>query len=158
MEDVSLNKPDRVPRPGDQTFYFASIGTRFVALLIDGFIMFFVNSIVIGIVGFFLAASNDTFMGNAAPFGPLNFLGIILIASYITFFLGTYGQTPGKMLLRVKVVTYEGTIPSYGTALLRYVVSVFSGTIFFIGYITAFFNPQHQTWHDMAAKTYVVNV
>jgi uncharacterized RDD family membrane protein YckC len=158
MEESPMVAPQEASAAGD-TFYFASIGRRFVALLLDGFILGLISIPF----AFFPAAmttsttatySGDAMMGSAFIFAA--FFKIVLAAVYSVFFTGHFGQTPGKMIMKIKVVTYDGAIPGYAVALVRYLVSIVSSAVFLIGYLWAFFNKEHQTWHDMVAKTYVV--
>lgn len=142
-----------------ETFYFASIGRRFLALLLDG--------ILLGIITLPLSmmGASPLEIESSATFDPSiytgyfffgNFVSMAINAAYYTFFVGHFGQTPGKMIMHIKVVTYNGTTPSYATAFVRYLISILSGAVILLGYIWAFFNPKKQTWHDMVAKTYVV--
>lgn len=117
------------------SFNYATIGSRFVAVLIDG--------ILLSIVSAILFRDNPAFSG-------------ILNIAYQTYFLSRNGQTLGKQAMKVRVVTTNGEIPSVETALIRVISSYLSGAVFLIGYIWAFFNKERQTWHDLIAKTYVI--
>ena len=68
-------------------------------------------------------------------------------------------MTVGKMLLKIRVVEIESaTTPSLSVAFIRAMLRVVSETIFYIGYLMAYFNPLAQTLHDKIAKTVVVDV
>ena len=120
-----------------QTFYFASIGRRFISAIID--------SILVGLV-----------------FGLLFRIGPSLLENVFTFVYTTVmlsqfkGQTIGMRTMKIKAVNYDGSIPSVQTALIRTLVSYISGLVIGIGYIWALFNAKKQTWHDLAARTYIV--
>ena len=78
---------------------------------------------------------------------------------YGIFFAGfviAHGQTPGKALLRLRVVDQLGQKPDPLKVLLRTVVLLFSIYLFFIPLTYAFFNPQRRALHDFIAGTYVV--
>ena len=126
-----------------QTLYFAGIGSRFLALMIDGIILL--------IIGSALAAIMSSINLNFVPF-----LNLIIGIAYPIYMVGAYGQTLGKMIMRIRIVKEDGTEPDYGTAAVRFFASFLSVIILYIGYIVAFFNPQHQTWHDKIARTYVI--
>lgn len=150
----------------EKTFYFASIGRRFVAFLLDG--------IILGVITFPLNWGLNGFVLDENPlaaealtqvydprvvfttFSLVLVVGMALQALYYTWFIGHLGQTPGKMLLRIKVVNPAGEVPGYGRALVRFLIAAVISPIFFLGYIWAFFHPRRQTWHDLAANTYVV--
>ncbi len=142
-----------------ETFYFASIGRRFAALFLDGVLLALLSFplSMMSSAPMMLEPASTTFdpsMFTGYFFG--NFIAMILSAAYYTFFIGHFGQTPGKMIMKIKVVNYDGTMPSYASAFVRHLISILSGAVILLGYIWAFFNPKKQTWHDMVAKTYVV--
>jgi uncharacterized RDD family membrane protein YckC len=84
---------------------------------------------------------------------------ILLRIVYQTFFVWQSGMTLGKMFMKIKVVELEsGKSPPFLVAFLRASMRVISDSIFYLGYILAYFNPLVQTLHDKLAKTIVVNV
>jgi uncharacterized RDD family membrane protein YckC len=91
-------------------------------------------------------------------FGAAFIDGVLLIAGgYFGYFHGGTGQTPGDAALSIRVVDVEGRGPiGWGRALGRWVVSYLSGVVLLIGYLWMIWDPEKQTWHDKAARTYVV--
>ena len=87
------------------------------------------------------------------------FLYIILVKTiYQTVFIGMYGQTLGKMLMKIEVINSEYLDqPNFLEALQRALVRAVSEVAFYIGFIWANFTPLRQTWHDKFAKTLVVD-
>ncbi len=84
---------------------------------------------------------------------------LLLRVIYQTFFVWQSGMTPGKRLLKIKIIELDsGDIPSFRVALLRATLRIISDSIFYLGYIFAYFNPLVQTLHDKLAKTIVVDV
>ena len=84
---------------------------------------------------------------------------ILLKIIYQTFFVWYYGATPGKIVLKIRVVsTIDLENPAIIYALNRAIVRIISETFFYIGFLWAFTNPKRETWHDKVAKTLVVNV
>ncbi len=84
---------------------------------------------------------------------------LLLRVIYQTFFVWQSGMTPGKRLLKIKVIELDsGDIPSFQVAFLRATLRIISDSIFYLGYIFAYFNPLVQTLHDKLAKTIVVDV
>lgn len=77
---------------------------------------------------------------------------------YQTFFIWMYGATPGKMLMKVKVI-YVQTLenPSLLYSFIRACGRIVSESIAYIGFLWALFNPKRETWQDLVAKTLVVN-
>jgi uncharacterized RDD family membrane protein YckC len=85
--------------------------------------------------------------------------GTVLAITYYVFFTGYCGQTPGKMVLKLKVIRTDGGDVSYGRAALREVLGKFlSGIILGIGYFMVAFTKEKQGLHDKIADTYVVKL
>ena len=77
---------------------------------------------------------------------------------YQTFFTWYYGATPGKIIAKIKIIDFNhfGRI-SFTTALIRSFTRLISESIFYIGFIIAYYTDSRQTLHDKTAKTLVVN-
>ena len=88
-----------------------------------------------------------------------NFFIIIFIKiSYHTIFVWQSGMTLGKYITKMKVVSQDyGEIPSFNSSLMRALIRVVSETLFYIGFLMAFFNPLVQTFHDRVSKCVVVD-
>jgi uncharacterized RDD family membrane protein YckC len=84
------------------------------------------------------------------------FLSLLADMVYFTLFHGISGQTPGKMLLRLQVVTASGAPITTGTAFLRWVGYLISGLFFFLGFLWVVFDRKKQGWHDKIAMTSVI--
>ena len=83
---------------------------------------------------------------------------IILKIIYQSFFVWYYGATPGKLLLKIKVIsTIDLQNPDILYSTIRAVVRIISESLFYIGFLWALTNPKKETWHDKMAKTLVVN-
>lgn len=128
----------------------AGFWIRGVALLVDGV---FLQMAGLGL---------RVLLGNWVDFGSdkdpsLNWfiLNLILLISYNTYFVGRYAGTPGKILLRLRIVR-QGDLPmDYHLALMRYLYSFFSGITLGFGYFMAIRDPQKRTLHDRMAGTTV---
>jgi uncharacterized RDD family membrane protein YckC len=79
-----------------------------------------------------------------------------LPAAYEIFFLGTYGATLGKMLMKIKVVTPDGGRISYARATGRHFAKILSGIICYIGYLMAFWDDEKRALHDRMCGTRVI--
>jgi uncharacterized RDD family membrane protein YckC len=87
-----------------------------------------------------------------------NFLSTVLTIAYYVVFWAWHGQTPGKMIMSVRVIRTDGTGLSLGYSLLRYVGYIISGFFFGLGFLWIAFDARKQGWHDKIAATYVVKV
>ncbi|MCK5853930.1 MAG: RDD family protein [Sulfurovaceae bacterium] len=83
---------------------------------------------------------------------------ILLRFFYHLYFTWQSGQTLGKRALKIRIVEVEsGTIPSFQVALLRSGLRIISESIFYLGYLVAYFTPMVQTLHDKLSNTVVVD-
>jgi len=103
--------PEEFPDLND-TIY-PSVGKRFLALLVDGLI--FIPMMIL-----FMYINN---LGRLNAIYTSIFHGLIGI-SYHMFFLTRFGATPGKMLLKIKIVTINGQKIGLKEALLRFIVNL----------------------------------
>ena len=125
---------------GNRGATLADVGTRFLALLIDSFILSLVGGILFRLSG-----------------GVGGLAGIILGVAYQWVFLTqNRGQTPGKMLLNIRVVKTDGSQLTGTDAVIRYFGYLLNSVVLSIGWLWALFDPDRQGWHDKLAKTYVV--
>jgi uncharacterized RDD family membrane protein YckC len=116
----------------------AGFWRRFAGSIIDG--------IVVGVVETIFAV----ILGRSAGYG----VGLIVSAAYFTYFHGRTGQTPGNAVLGIRVVDVRdnpGQPIGYGRAFVRWLVSIVSAIVIFLGYLWMLWDPQKQTWHDKAA-------
>ncbi len=151
------------------TFYkYAGFWRRFIAYMIDGIIIsivLFILALIGGIAFFAGTKSNGNNAWISEMSNPEQMLSLTLWfwifstlvnIAYFTYFHGTTGKTPGKMLLGLQVVSIEGNHISFGTAFLRSVGYLVSSLIFCLGYIWIMFDNKKQGWHDKIAGTVVI--
>ena len=74
------------------------------------------------------------------------------------WFTGMHGQTPGKMVLGLHVVTHRGERPGWGSAALRATVGALGIGLAGIGMLPLFFDPARRALHDRLLRTRVVKV
>jgi uncharacterized RDD family membrane protein YckC len=84
-------------------------------------------------------------------------LGFIIGAAYQWYFLTQHrGQTPGKMLLGIRVRKTNRRKLTGADAVVRYFGYYVNTFFFLLGWIWALFDDNHQGWHDKLAGTVVV--
>jgi uncharacterized RDD family membrane protein YckC len=83
-------------------------------------------------------------------------LFIFISAVYFTYFHASTGQTPGKMLLRLKVVQIAGGEMTYVVAFLRWIGYFISALPFCLGFLWAAIDIKKQGYHDKIAGTVVI--
>ena len=81
----------------------------------------------------------------------------ILMAAFCVFCWVKFAGTPGKRLLRLKVLDERtGENVTVGQGIIRYIGYFPAILVLFIGLIWVAFDPKKQGWHDKMAKTVVV--
>lgn len=149
-------------------FYkYAGFWRRLIAFTIDSTIVVFIFTFLffVGTLAFFFGAMSShgekllAELSNPAQVSPLIVLlwifYILINIAYFTYFHGTTGRTPGKMILGLQVVSEDGAPISFGTAFLRSVGYLVSN-ILYLGFIWVAFDKRKQGWHDKIAGTVVI--
>ncbi len=137
----------------------AGFWVRAIAYLIDSILLLTVQTILSLLIGLIIGL-----LGIAAGDDPavnivVGLFGVVLSFGYAVFFTGYCGQTPGKMVLRIKVIRTDGSSVTYGRAVLREVLGKFISSILLgIGYLMVAFDSQKQGLHDKIADTYVIKL
>lgn len=136
--------------------------------------LFFVNYSSVEVsneaVGHAVRIGEDSMMNGSRVASSLALLPILFMAFlfgifslFTTIFLwATNGYTPGKWILKMRVVKINGKKISFLDAFLREFVikgianSVLSGFLNIISFIWAYVTDDHKTAHDLVAQTRVV--
>lgn len=168
-ETLIIETPERVPL----AFALASIGNRFIAVAIDHFIQYFTIFIVAyifmtaaGIGG----ASSDQGMFNQMmsemPKWTLAILIVVvflLFSGYFIFFEWLMnGQTPGKRLMKLRVIREDGRPITLWEAIARNLLRIFDAVpgfvipVYSIGLISIFMSNRDQRVGDLFAGTVVI--
>jgi uncharacterized RDD family membrane protein YckC len=147
----------------------AGFWRRLAAFLIDIFALAVICSVILlafapyrwfGFGG--LWGSSDVFsepLWRALPYLIAgNVLSLLVNIAYFVAFWIWRGQTPGKMLLGIKLVRQDGSKVTIGVALLRYLGYIVSAAVLFIGFIWIALDSRKQGFHDKMAETYVVRI
>jgi serine/threonine-protein kinase len=119
---------------------------RLVASVIDSFL-------ILMIMGAFISVE-EGLGGHAA--GLATCLSLFLYLGYFTYFHAQSGQTPGKKLLGIKVVSEDGSPISMGQAIGRTFGYWLSAVIGYLGYLLILVDRDKQGLHDKLAKTVVI--
>ena len=122
----------------------AGFGRRLGAWLIEGILL---------IVVIFIAAVIDAAAGTAPGLTLLAILGWFIFV----LVLWAQGQSPGKMILGMRVMSTGGEPAGFWKMALREVIGKFvSGIVFYLGYFWIIWDKDQQGWHDKIADTVVV--
>ena len=146
MQGVGINTTQNVVLLAEP----ASIGERMVATMLD-YIVLGVYGIIISFI--IRALDVKSFAIIIILSSPLLFYSLVLEASQ-------QGQTLGKTIMKIKVVNVNGSHPTFGGYLLRWIFRILDVLILFggIGVLVIIFNGKGQRIGDLAAKTMVVRI
>lgn len=132
---------DKPKRSGGLSYELADPGTRLFALVIDGLVLSLVGGL--------------SFAGSHSDGGFL--VGFVISVAYHWYFLTRHdGQTPGKMLMRIRVIKVDGTPLTGADAVVRYIGYYINSFLLGLGWLWALVDSNRQGIHDKLARTYVV--
>jgi uncharacterized RDD family membrane protein YckC len=140
---------------------FAGFWRRLAAAIIDGIVA---GILVSAFTAIFFPYTWMPFFGGDAHWIPFyrgtvqNIISNGTSLVYSVAFWAWRGQTPGKMLLNIKIIRTDGSSLSIGYAVLRYLGYLISGFVFLLGFIWIAFDARKQGWHDKIADTFVVKL
>lgn len=78
--------------------------------------------------------------------------------NYYTLFWVFGGQTPGKKIMKTKLIKVDGTNFTYKDAFIRYWTWMVGIAPLGVGYFWIALNKNKQGWNDIMAKTYVIRL
>ncbi|XP_068787883.1 protein FAM8A1 [Struthio camelus] len=178
--------PREAARPAGREFIIPSLAHRFIAEMVDFFILFFIKATIVlsimhlsGIKDISKFAMHyiieeideDTSMEDLQKMMIVALIYRLLVCFYeIICIWGAGGATPGKFLLGLRVVTCDTSvliapsrvlvIPSSNvsitTSTIRALIKNFSIASFFPAFITLLFFQHNRTAYDIVAGTIVV--
>ncbi len=128
----------------------ANIGDRFVASLLDFLIKIGMS---IGVLGFMGAAQNNDFFIYFCVF----LLSLIWMFYSLLFEFFLRGQTPGKLIMKIRVARLDGSPLTFGSLLLRWLLRLVDFYVGMLGIVTIISTEKHQRIGDMAASTIVIS-
>ena len=82
---------------------------------------------------------------------------LILLIAYRTYFVGKFGQTPGKMITKIKIIKSNKSKLTYSEAFFREFIAKIVSQLSIIGFPWAIFDNRNQAFHDKMADTLVIN-
>jgi uncharacterized RDD family membrane protein YckC len=141
--------PDAV---GDPTI--APLGGRLIAALVD---LAFLAAIDATVLHFTLRLTGlAPAEAGRLPLAPLFGFLALLNGGYLTMFIAASGQTIGKMMTGVKVVSMDGGAVPFGNAVLRAILWLLTIVPLGIGALPALLTDDRRALHDRLANTRVI--
>jgi uncharacterized RDD family membrane protein YckC len=144
-----------VATPGK--FVYAGVGRRWVAIFIDGIMLYVVNMLI----GLAIGGTAAVIPGkrNELPLAlniSVLLVSVLIPALYEIIMISKYGATLGKMAMKVKVVTADGGPITIGRSIGRYFAKMLSSFILMIGYLMAIWDDEKRALHDRLCTTRVI--
>lgn len=145
----------------------AGLTKRFFALLLDASIISLLTMLVLRANDSFTPLQDAIYSADEAAAtaafrhfqGATILLNLAISAVYQTAFLTILnGQTPGKVLFKVRVVKQNGKRITVLDALLRNGFGYTVSQLFLLGFIWAWVDDDQQAWHDKMAGTIVIDL
>ena len=134
---------------------YAGIATRAVALLLD---LLLIHAIVL--IGGGLLALVATLVGDLRPqWLVATLVGAawgLTVTIYFVLFWSVTGQTPGMRAMRLRVVTADGTPPSFWRAFVRLIGLLLAIVPLFAGFLPVLFDSKRRALPDYLARTVVL--
>lgn len=132
----------------------ASFGRRAAAYIVDN-ILLYVIQIALWIPAGVTAESSSEDVFTAVSCAS-SILSVLLYLWYYIFLQARSGQTPGKKLMGIRVVSADGGPVSRGRYLVRLIGYWVDGLLLGIGFLLALVDENAQALHDKLSSTYVV--
>jgi uncharacterized RDD family membrane protein YckC len=168
-ETLIIETPERVPL----AFSLASIGNRFIAAAVDHLIQFtaIIAALWLTLVlaGISLFDDSDNTAGSLIADSPKWAVAIMIFALFLIF-AGYFivfewlwnGQTPGKRLMKLRVIREDGRPITLWEAVARNLLRIFDAIpgflvpIYSLGLVSIFLSSRDQRFGDMFAGTVVI--
>ncbi|MGI4852854.1 MAG: RDD family protein [Janthinobacterium lividum] len=163
FDEHGVDTPEQV----ELRFPLAGLGSRFLALLVDLAIQFAANILLVILVAVALAATARTGALNrmSDTAGKWFVAGIILV--YFLLFWGYFslfeafsnGQTPGKRVLKIRVIKDSGRQITFFEALARNLLRVVDALpgVYLVGVLSILFTKGNKRLGDLVADTLVIH-
>jgi len=155
MNRVSLRMPEHI----EVSYELAGLGSRFVANLLDTFIVV----VVVGVLAIGIGYLRNRFL---PEFGEGWVAAVIIIASVVLLYIAYFvyfevtaqGQSVGKRAAGLRVIAVDGSPISFEQSAIRNILRIFDAMPPFAlaGVAAAFWTKRQQRLGDLAAGTMVV--
>jgi uncharacterized RDD family membrane protein YckC len=154
-EDAASDKRDEQTFQPAQQQTYAGFWIRVGASLIDSLFLLGVSYLIFNPIRRAMGYGPEML-------SPVDYMEMVVNFLYMILLTWWTGQTLGKMLLGIRVVSArQGDRRkqlTLGQVLLREVIGkLLSAIVLGLGYLWVAWNPKKQGWHDLIAKTYVIH-
>jgi uncharacterized RDD family membrane protein YckC len=163
FDQLNIETPEQV----DLRLPIAGIGSRFIAILADSIIQIVAEVVLVLVFVIFVSAAQREHIMEMSDTTAKWFLAALFLFHFLLYW-GYFalfeafwnGQTPGKRLVKIRVIKDSGRQITLFEALARNlirVVDVFPPNLYLVGLITMLCNRQQKRLGDFVAGTIVVH-
>lgn len=155
MSQISITTSQNV----NINFALSSIGERMFAFLLDWLIKG--AYIAVALYLFFSVLNLEKYVDSLDPWSQMTIyiLFMLPITLYpLVFESMMQGQTPGKKIMKIKVVKIDGYQASFGDYLIRWVFRVIDTSMIIVGSLSIIISKNNQRLGDIAAGTAVISL
>ncbi|MFT9820994.1 RDD family protein [Lysinibacillus sp. NPDC056185] len=131
----------------------AGFWIRFWAFLLDGFVITAIGGILVNPIFYLM----DWSLSETVWYAPISILSAILYYSYFVLMTRFFGQTLGKMIFGLRVISLKHEKLTWSDVLFRDWIGRIINSIFMPLYILVGILPNNQGLHDYFADTTVVH-
>ncbi|QPQ29638.1 RDD family protein [Lysinibacillus sp. JNUCC 51] len=131
----------------------AGFWIRFWAFLLDGFVIAAVGGILVNPIFYLM----DWSLSETVWYAPISIISAILYYSYFVLMTKFFGQTLGKMIFGLRVISLKHEKLTWSDVLFRDWIGRIINSIFMPLYILVGILPNNQGLHDYFADTTVVH-
>ena len=131
----------------------AGFWVRFWAFLLDGFIISAVGGILVNPIFYLM----DWSLSDSVWYAPISIITAIFYYSYFVLMTKFFGQTLGKMVFGLRVISLKHDQLTWSDVLFRDWIGRIINNIFMPLYILVVILPENQGLHDYFADTTVVH-
>ncbi|HWL83238.1 MAG TPA: RDD family protein [Roseomonas sp.] len=143
--------------PGWVGCRYAGFGRRFLAQLVDGFLLGLVALLLEVVQGVVHALQGLPLEDGPSMASEL--LVQVIVALIVLLFWATRLATPGKLLLGLRIVDVQtGGRPAFPRMLARYLGYILSTLPLGLGYFWMLWDERRQCWHDKLGGTVVLRL
>jgi uncharacterized RDD family membrane protein YckC len=161
-DQLTIDTPEQVAL----RFPVAGIGSRFLAILADTVLQVVAYTVLFLVLVLILASAPKTSAGGLTRGGEKWLIAFLILIHFLMYW-GYFtlfeafknGQTPGKMLFKLRVIQDSGRQITLFESMTRNLIRIVDllPSIYLVGVITMLCNRRHKRLGDLAAGTLVVH-
>jgi uncharacterized RDD family membrane protein YckC len=139
----------------------AGFWVRFLAVIIDGIIVFAIGAIIWPILfgDTFWVTQTEVIDGEVFSYTTTQSWHTLMTLAWKIVFLALYGATPGKRLMGIQILNERGSRRiGFMRATVRSIAEFLSAITLGIGYLMAAFRKDKRALHDLIAGTFPTKV